>query len=117
MKSPLPLAVTLLILLARPVLAQTPTPRPLPLPPSRSPSQPGARQTFRGFGVSEFNYGSPGAGTFDKLTPERRALLWQLLYRDLRLKTLRLWYDPATASPAQGKLDVSGFVTPTSPPA
>lgn len=73
-------------------------------------AQPGARQTFRGFGVSEFNYGSPGAGTFDKLTPERRALLWRLLYHDLRLKTLRLWYDPATASPAPGKIDVSGFV-------
>lgn len=71
--------------------------------------QPGARQTFRGFGVSEFNYGSPGAGTFDKLMPERRALLWRLLYHDLHLKTLRLWYDPATASPAPGKLDVSSF--------
>jgi O-glycosyl hydrolase len=71
--------------------------------------QPGARQTFRGFGVSEFNYGSLGAGTFDRLTPERRAFLWRLLYRDLRLKTLRLWYDPATASTAPGKIDVSGF--------
>ncbi len=73
-------------------------------------AQPGARQTFRGFGVSEFNYGSLGAGTFDRLPPTRRALLWRLLYRDLRLKTLRLWYDPATASPAPGKIDVSGFV-------
>ena len=72
--------------------------------------QPGARQTFRGFGASEFNYGVLGAGTFAPLTPERRALLWRLLYHDLRLKTLRLWYDPATASSAPGKLDISGFV-------
>lgn len=102
------------------VLLLVPTPRPVDAAdaaPVQTPAptavtitvEPGERQTFRGFGVSEFNYGSPGAGTFDKLTPERRALLWRLVYHDLRLKTLRLWYDPATASPAPGKLDVSGF--------
>ncbi len=96
--------------LARLSAAQAPPPAPAPTAVTIT-VQPGARQTFRGFGVSEFNYGSLGAGTFDRLTPARRALLWRLLYRDLRLKTLRLWYDPATASPATGKLDVSGFVT------
>ena len=63
------------------------------------------QQTFRGTGVSEFNY-----GVFDQLPPTRRALLWDLVYRDLHVKTLRLWYDPAAASPEPGKLDVSGFV-------
>ena len=91
---------------APPSRAQTPPPAPTPV---TITVQPGARQTFRGFGASEFNYGVFGAGTFGKLTPERRALLWRLLYHDLRLQTLRLWYDPATASPAPGKLDVSGF--------
>lgn len=89
--------------------AQAPTPAPTATAVTIT-VQPGARQTFRGFGVSEFNYGSLGAGTFDRLPPARRALLWRLLYHDLRLKTLRLWYDPATASPAPGKIDISAFV-------
>jgi len=97
----------LLIALSLPGLALAQT----ALPPSAVTItvQPGARQTFQGFGASEFNYGVLGAGTFAPLTPQRRALLWRLLYHDLRLKTLRLWYDPAVASPAPGKLDVSGF--------
>jgi hypothetical protein len=107
MKPSLFLSLALFAGFACPAHAQAPTPAATAVTVT---VQPGARQTFRGFGVSEFNYGSPGAGTFDRLTPARRALLWRLLYHDLRLKTLRLWYDPATASPAPGKLDVSGFV-------
>ena len=72
--------------------------------------QPGAQQTFRGLGVSEFNYGDRGAGVFDQLPPARRAMLWDLTYRDLHIKTLRVWYDPATASTAPGKLDISFFL-------
>jgi len=110
MKPALLLALALLGVFARPAHAQVPPPAPVAVTAVTITVQPGARQTFRGFGVSEFNYGSLGAGTFDRLPPERRALLWRLLYHDLRLTTLRLWYDPATASPAPGKLDVSGFV-------
>ena len=72
--------------------------------------EPGARQTFRGLGVSEFNYGTPGAGTFGQLTAERRALLWDLVYHDLHVQTLRLWYNPSVASPMPGQVDVSAFV-------
>lgn len=95
-----------LLLLTLTAQAQSQT---LPMQSVRITVEPGARQTFRGLGVSEFNYGGPGAGTFDKLTPERRALLWRLTYRDLNVKTVRLWYDPAEASPESGKLDVSRF--------
>lgn len=89
--------------------AQTP-PAQTPPAPVTITVQPGARQTFRGFGVSEFNYGILGAGTFSRLSPARQALLWRLTYRDLHLKTLRLWYDPSVASPAPGRVDVSAFV-------
>ena len=72
--------------------------------------QPGARQTFHGLGVSEFNYGTSGAGTFNQLTPAQRALLWRLVYHDLHVTTLRLWYDPRRAAPTPGVVNMSGFV-------
>ncbi|MDQ2800091.1 MAG: hypothetical protein M3Y13_10660, partial [Armatimonadota bacterium] len=99
------------VLLALPlgVLAQVPAPPPAPVAVTIT-VQPGARQTFRGMGVSEFNYGGLGAGTFNQLTPAQRALLWDLCYRDLHIKTLRLWWNPEEFAPQPGKQDMSGFV-------
>lgn len=85
--------------------AQTPAPTAVTIT-----VQAGARQTFRGLGVSEFNYGGLGAGTFNKLSPSQRALLWDLCYRDLHIKTLRLWWNPEEFAPQPGKQDISGFV-------
>jgi O-glycosyl hydrolase len=67
--------------------------------------QPGARQTFRGMGISQNNYQSP----YNKLTPARRALLAKLLFGDLRLKTLRMWWDVPVYAPASGPRNPAPF--------
>lgn len=68
--------------------------------------QPGARQTFSGLGASQNNYNSP----YNKLTPERRAFLSKLLFHDLRLKMLRLWWDVPVYAPADGPRNPAPFV-------
>ncbi len=97
-------------LLPRCAPAQAPMASP-PATPVTITVEAGARQAFRGLGVSEFNYGSRGAGTFDQLTPARRALLWDLLYRDLHIKTVRLWWNPEEFAPQPGRQDVTPFVS------
>lgn len=67
--------------------------------------QSGARQTFGGMGTSQNNYQSP----YNKLTPERRALLARLLFGDLRLKILRLWWDVPTFAPSSGPRNPAPF--------
>lgn len=68
--------------------------------------QPGARQTFAGMGTSQNNYQLP----YNKLTPSRRALLSKILFGDLRLKTLRLWWDVPTYAPQEGPRNPAPFV-------
>ncbi len=58
----------------------------------------GARQVFQGLGVSTFNNGA-----YTVLAPERRALLARLIYRDLRLTTLRIWWAVETFAPERGQ--------------
>jgi len=67
---------------------------------------PGARQTFAGLGTSQNNFQSP----YTKLTPERRALLSRLLFSDLRLKVLRLWWDVPAFAPPSGPRNPAPFV-------
>jgi len=101
------LLLAALCLMSLPLAAPAQTPAPTAV---TITVQAGARQTFRGLGVSEFNYGGLGAGTFNKLSPSQRALLWDLCYRDLHIKTLRLWWNPEEFAPQPGKQDMSGFV-------
>ncbi|MBV9851251.1 MAG: hypothetical protein JO250_16395 [Armatimonadetes bacterium] len=110
MKHPLILVIAALCLAAAHVVCAQATAPPMATPVTIT-VQPGARQAFRGLGVSEFNYGSPGAGTFDQLTPARRALLWDLIYRDLKIKTLRLWWNPEAFAPQPGWQDMAPFVS------
>ncbi len=67
--------------------------------------QSGMRQTFGGMGTSQNNFQSP----YNKLTPERRALLARLLFGDLRLKILRLWWDVPTFAPPSGPRNPAPF--------
>ncbi|HTE18792.1 MAG TPA: hypothetical protein VK689_10490 [Armatimonadota bacterium] len=68
--------------------------------------QPGARQVFGGMGTSQNNFRSP----YNKLTPERRALLARLLFRDLRMKVLRMWWDVPIYAPESGPRNPAPFV-------
>ena len=68
--------------------------------------QPGVRQTFAGIGISQNNFQSP----YNKLPPERRALLARLLFGDLHLKILRLWWDVPTYAPPGGPRNAAPFV-------
>lgn len=65
---------------------------------------PGARQTFQGLGTSQYNF------TYETLPPERRALLARLVYHDLHMKTLRLWFSLRDYSPARGEKRPEGFI-------
>ncbi len=68
--------------------------------------EPGERQTFGGMGTSQNNFRLP----YNKLTPERRAMLARLLFRDLRMKILRMWWDVPTYAPASGPRNPAPFV-------
>jgi O-glycosyl hydrolase len=72
--------------------------------------QPGARQTFRGFGVSLI----PGLDGFAALSPVRRREMARLIWRDHHIKILRLWLDVPNYSPKLGvendDVFVDGFV-------
>ncbi|MES2465290.1 MAG: glycoside hydrolase [Armatimonadota bacterium] len=67
--------------------------------------EPGARQTFRGFGASLGNWG----GEYQSLSPANRALLSQSLWRDLRFNTLRLWFNTDKYAPTRGARDLAEF--------
>jgi O-glycosyl hydrolase len=58
------------------------------------------RQTFAGLGASS----SAGGGrSYMQLAPERRARLNELLWRDARFNTLRLWFALKKYAPAPGE--------------
>ena len=59
-----------------------------------------SRQTFAGFGASS---SADGGLSYMQLSPERRAKLNELLWRDARFNTLRLWFDLKKYSPAPGE--------------
>ena len=66
--------------------------------------RPGPHQTFQGFGTGQFD------GTYHSLSPERRALLARLIYSDLHMKFLRLWWSMREYSPAPGETHPEHFV-------
>lgn len=67
--------------------------------------QPGARQTFAGFGTSLGNWGHD----YQKLTPPERTTLSRMLWHDLRFKTLRLWMNTFEYAPTRGAHDLTVF--------
>ncbi len=67
--------------------------------------QPGARQTFAGFGASGLNFGHE----YQKLTPAQRQTLSGRLWRGLNFKTLRLWFNTDQYAPTPGAHDLSQF--------
>ena len=66
---------------------------------------PGARQRFAGFGVSLGNWGRE----YQRLTPTERQQLSRFHWRDLRLKSLRLWLNLNEYAPAPGQRLTSDF--------
>ncbi len=67
--------------------------------------QPGARQTFQGFGASGLNFGHE----YQTLTPAQRQTLSQTLWHDLHFKILRLWMNTDQYSPTPSAHDLSQF--------
>jgi O-glycosyl hydrolase len=65
----------------------------------------GARQRFAGLGTSVGNWRS----TYQKLTAAERASLSQMLWRDLKFNTLRLWMNTDEYAPTRGAHDLSTF--------
>ena len=91
------------LLFARSASAQTPGPT--ALTPVTITVQPGARQTFRGFGASGLNFGHE----YQTLTLAQRQALSGRLWRGLRFKTLRLWFNTDQYAPTPGAHDLSQF--------
>lgn len=67
--------------------------------------QPGARQTFQGFGTSLGNWGAD----YQKLQPTERTALSRLLWHDLRFKILRLWFNTNEYAPERGGHNIKRF--------
>lgn len=65
----------------------------------------GARQGFAGFGTSLGNWG----GDYQKLTPVERAALSQMMWRDLKMKTLRMWFNLNRFAPTRDARDMTEF--------
>jgi hypothetical protein len=63
------------------------------------------RQTFKGFGFS-FEQGTPYAD----LSDEHRALVDQLLFRDLNTTVIRLWYGPGEPEPLRDDFLAAGVI-------
>lgn len=59
----------------------------------------GVRQTFGGLGTSLGNWG----GDYQKLTPEQRAKLSQMMWHDTNFKILKLWFNMDDYSPTPGE--------------
>jgi O-glycosyl hydrolase len=68
--------------------------------------RPEPRQTFGGFGASMVE----NPRYKDLVSAEHRELLARLLWKDLNLKVMRLWFDPGAYEPAYGRYDPSRFV-------
>lgn len=64
------------------------------------------QQKFAGFGASLGNWGY----TYQKLSPADRATLSRSLWRDLKFKTLRLWFNMDQYAPTAGAHDMSQFM-------
>ncbi len=89
------------LLASQPCQAQTaPAPSPITIT-----VQPGARQTFRGFGASGLNFG----GEYQALTPAQRRALSKTLWHDLKFTTLRLWLNTDQYAPTPGARDMAQF--------
>lgn len=104
MKPALLIPLILLAGLARPARAQA-------APPAVTITvQPGARQTFGGMGVSLLPY----PDGFAALSPVRRREMARMVWRDHRIKILRLWLNVPDYSPKPGVADdrlfVDGFI-------
>ena len=67
--------------------------------------QPGARQTFQGFGASGLNFGHE----YQTLPPAQRQMLSQTLWHDLHFRILRLWMNTEEYAPTPGAHDLSQF--------
>jgi len=90
---------------AHPAQAQAPTP---PVPAAAGvviTVEPGARQTFGGFGASGLNFGRE----YQTLTLAQRQTLSGRLWRGLKFKTLRLWFNTDQYAPTPGAHDLSQF--------
>lgn len=58
----------------------------------------GARQTFQGLGTSQNNWG----GEYQTLTQAQRTSLSQTLWRDLKFKVFRMWFNTNEYAPTRG---------------
>lgn len=67
--------------------------------------EPGARQTFAGFGTSLGNWGLD----YQKLQPSERARLSKMLWGDLGFKTLRLWINLNEYAPTPTQRTTADF--------
>ena len=67
--------------------------------------EPGGRQTFAGFGTSLGNW----SGDYQKLAAAERDRLAALLWRGLRMKSLRLWINLDEYAPETGKRLTADF--------
>lgn len=65
----------------------------------------GGRQTFAGFGTSLGNW----RGDYQKLPAAERKRLSELLWRELKFKTLRLWLNTNEYAPERGQHDLATF--------
>jgi hypothetical protein len=63
------------------------------------------RQTFKGFGFS-FEQKTP----YSELSDEHRALVDQLLFRDLNTRVVRLWYGPGEPEPLRDDFLAGGVI-------
>ncbi len=67
--------------------------------------QPGARQTFQGFGASALNFGHE----YQALPRAQRQTLSRMLWHDLRFTTLRVWLNTDKYAPVPGAHDMTEF--------
>lgn len=107
--SSLPSRLRLFTLLAACLALTGPSPAQVPAPSAPTPVavtvQPGARQTFAGFGASGLNFGRE----YQTLTPAQRQALSGRLWHGLNFKTLRLWFNTDQYAPTPGAHDLSQF--------
>ena len=67
--------------------------------------EPGARQSFAGFGASLGNWN----GEYQQLPATNRVALSKMLWQDLNFKILRLWFNTFQFRPQPGAHDLSQF--------
>ena len=103
-----PFALTL-ALAAACLATAGPVPAQARMPPVPTPLtitvQPGARQAFGGFGASGLNFGRE----YQTLTLAQRQTVSGRLWRGLKFKTLRLWFNADQYAPTPGAHDLSQF--------